>query len=74
MMDLFLLSTQLLASQDDNWWISCLDSHTDGTHSLQSIQWWTSDEMLNFSKYHSFIYILDELRVSKFSAIFILYF
>ncbi len=45
-MDLFLLS-----SQDINWWtgvvwitcdvfISCLDSHSDGTHSLQRIQWW----------------------------------
>ncbi len=27
-----------------------LDSHSDGTHSLQSIHWWTSDMMLNFSK------------------------
>ncbi len=47
-MDLFLLS-----SQDINWWtgvvwITCgllwcfyqLDSHSDGTHSLQRIQWW----------------------------------
>ncbi len=23
--------------------ISCLDSHSDGTHSLQSIHWWTSE-------------------------------
>ncbi len=23
--------------------ISCLDSHSDGTHSLQSIHWWASD-------------------------------
>ncbi len=23
--------------------ISCLDSHSDGTHSLQRIHWWTSD-------------------------------
>ncbi len=30
--------------------ISCLDSHSDGTHSLQSIHWWASDEMLYFSK------------------------
>ncbi len=29
--------------------ISCLDSHSDGTHS-QSIDWWSSDVMLNFSK------------------------
>ncbi len=30
--------------------INCLDSHSDGTHSLQRIHWWTSDVMLNFSK------------------------
>ncbi len=30
--------------------ISCLDSHSDGTHSLQSIHCWTSDAMLHFSK------------------------
>ncbi len=30
--------------------ISCLDSHSDGTHSLQSIHWRTSDAMLHFSK------------------------
>ncbi len=30
--------------------ISCLDSHSDGTHSLQMIHWWTSDVMLHFSK------------------------
>ncbi len=29
--------------------ISCLDSHSDGTHSLQSIHWWTSDAILHFS-------------------------
>ncbi len=29
--------------------LSCLDSHSDGTHSLQSIHWWASDVMLNFS-------------------------
>ncbi len=31
--------------------ISCLDSHSDGTHSLQRIHWWKSDVMLHFSKY-----------------------
>ncbi len=31
--------------------ISCLDSHSDGTHSLHRIHWWVSDVMLNFSKY-----------------------
>ncbi len=30
--------------------ISCLDSHSDGTHSLQRIHWWATDVMLNFSK------------------------
>ncbi len=30
--------------------ISCLDSHSDGTHSLQSIYWWASDAMLHLSK------------------------
>ncbi len=30
--------------------ISCLDSHSDGTHSLQRIHWWVSDVMLHFSK------------------------
>ncbi len=30
--------------------ISCLDSHSDGTHSLQRIHWWASDVMINFSK------------------------
>ncbi len=30
--------------------ISCLDSHADGTHSLQRIHWWASDVMLHFSK------------------------
>ncbi len=30
--------------------ISCLDSHFDGTHTLQRIHWWASDIMLNFSK------------------------
>ncbi len=30
--------------------ISCLDAHSDGTHSLQSIHWWESDAMLHFSK------------------------
>ncbi len=59
MMDLFLLS-----SQDVNWWtgvvwitcgycdvfINCLDSHSDGTHSLQRIYCWDTDAMLHFSK------------------------
>ncbi len=43
MMDLF----QLISSPDDNWWTGAVwiivmflsDSHSDGTHSLQSIHW-----------------------------------
>ncbi len=80
MMDLFLTNMQLLASQDVNWWtevlwitrgllvfISCLNSHADGTHSLQSIHWWANDPMLHFSKSdnkETNSYILDGLRVS----------
>ncbi len=30
--------------------ISCLDSHSDGTHSLQRIHWWASDGKIHFSK------------------------
>ncbi len=30
--------------------ISCLDSHSDGTHSLQRIHWLATDAMLHFSK------------------------
>ncbi len=30
--------------------ISCLDSHSDGTHSLQMIHWRASDVMLHLSK------------------------
>ncbi len=30
--------------------ISFLDSHTAGTHSLQRIHWWASDAMLHFYK------------------------
>ncbi len=46
--------------------ISCLDSHSDGTHSLQRIHWWASDVMLFFS--HMFWwrknlrYILNGMR------------
>ncbi len=30
--------------------ISCVDSHSDGTHSLQRIHWLAGDTMLNLSK------------------------
>ncbi len=50
MMDLFLTNMQLFISQEVNWccvdycdaFISCLDSHSDGTHSLQRILWWAT--------------------------------
>ncbi len=52
--------------------IRCLDTHSDGTHSLQRIHWWASHIMLYFSKsvpvMKTFIYILDGLRVSTFSS------
>ncbi len=42
MIHIFIINMQLFMSQDVNWWarlrviffISCLDSHSDGTHSL----------------------------------------
>ncbi len=52
--------------------ISCLDSHSDGTHSLQIIHWWESDGILHF--YKSVVMKkqthlnLDGLRVNRFSA------
>ncbi len=63
-MDLFLTNMQLFfhnTSADGLEWggllvdycdvfISCLDSHSDGTHSLQRIHWWASDGVLHFSK------------------------
>ncbi len=81
MMDLFLTNTQLFASQElcellvdyCDVFISCFDSYSDGTHSLQRIHWWASDVKLNFSKSvlmkkQTQIYILDGLRVNHFSA------
>ncbi len=64
MTDLFLTNMQLLFHKmfiDGLEWcgllvdycdvfISCLDSHSDGTHSLQRIHCWASDAMPNFSK------------------------
>ncbi len=54
------------------WIVMCLSvvwTHSDGTHLLQRTQWWTGDEMLNFSKsvlIKKLFYILDGLRVSNF--------
>ncbi len=61
LVDLSSNNKQLFASQDVNLWtgvvwmhcdvfISCLASHSDGTHSLPRIHWWVSDVMLHFSK------------------------
>ncbi len=44
MMYLFIANMQLVDYCDV--FISCLDSHSDGTHSLQSIYWWASDETI----------------------------
>ncbi len=62
-MDLFLTNTQFVTLIDVkvNWWTGvmwiivmflsvCLDSHSDGTHSLQRIHRWANDVMLHFSK------------------------
>ncbi len=46
--------------------ISCLDSHSDGTHSLQRIYWWASDvakflqyvpHIYSFNKYYKYMHI-----------------
>ncbi len=51
--------------------ISCLGSHSDGTHSLQRIHWWASDVMPNlFWWRNKLIYISNGLRLSTFSANF----
>ncbi len=49
--------------------ISCLDSHSDGTHSLQSIHCWAIDINLHFSKSVP-INKQIHLRVGKFSENF----
>ncbi len=45
--------------------IRCLDTHSDGTHSLQRIHWWASDVMLNSPNLFRWrlIYILDDLGI-----------
>ncbi len=43
------ITNTLFTSHDISWWtwvfISCFNSHSDGTHSLQRILWWASDVM-----------------------------
>ncbi len=49
--------------------ISCLDSHSDGTHSLQRIHCmlskWCNATFLQIWRRNKFIYILDDLMLSK---------
>ncbi len=67
MLDLF----QLLSSPDVNWWTGVVwiivmflsDSHSDGTHSLQSIHCWASATFLQIWCRNKLIFILDGLRV-----------
>ncbi len=55
-----------------NFFSSCLDCHSDGTHSLLRIHWWASDVMLNAEFLHicsdeeKLIYILDGLSIFSF--------
>ncbi len=74
MMDLFLTNRfslhNILIDELDycDVFISCLDSHSDGTHSLQMIHWWASDAMLHFPKSvlmknQTHLLIFDGLRV-----------
>ncbi len=48
-------------------YISCLDSHSDGTHSLQRIHWGTSDIMIHLSNSISYLklYILPGEYIKK---------
>ncbi len=46
--------------------ISCLVSHSDGTHSLKMIHWWTRHAMLHFFRY---VPILDGLSVKNIQEI-----
>ncbi len=56
MLDLFLTNMQLFVSaligglEFVKFLISCLDSHSNGTLSLQMIHWWSSNVMLNLFK------------------------
>ncbi len=65
---LMLALFQLLSSPDVNWWTgvvwitcdvldSCLDSHSDGTHSLQSIHCWDTDAVTHFSKKQTHLHL-----------------
>ncbi len=82
MMDLFLPNMQRFTSQDVNWllvdycdvFISCLDSHSDwhpftADDPLVS-KWWNATflQICSDEETNKLIYILDDLRASKFPA------
>ncbi len=50
--------------------ISCLDSHSDGTHSHPLLRHWCSDAFLQTWWRNKLILISDELRVNTFTAHF----
>ncbi len=67
--DLFITNTQLLKSCGLLWcFYQCLDSHSDGTHSLLSK--WCKATFLQIWWRNKLIHILDGLRVSKYLANF----
>ncbi len=50
-----------------------MDSHSDGTHSLQRIHWWANDVMLhspNLLRWRNKLIYMGDLNESKFSANF----
>ncbi len=73
LMDLFPTNRQLIASRDVNRWtgvivmffLSCLDSHTDGIHSLQRIHCRANDVMLKSDMMKKQTHLYLGLRVSK---------
>ncbi len=53
--------------------VLCLNTYSDGTYLLQRIHWWTNDANAKFLQICSdeeTNYILNGLRVSKFTANF----
>ncbi len=58
--------------------ISCLDSHSDGTHSLQSIHCWDTDEICDQSKDFQWVIIKiavlrDDVHESCLWCFFVIY-
>ncbi len=50
-------ATWLLMNYCDIFFISCLESHSDGTHPLQRIHWWILYVMLHFSNLYECMFI-----------------